>query len=79
MEVFTGELTSQEVRPSLGRALVPKEDYGSALYMTQPFFFSHEEISFQSLYFTRFLSKVFYNVQKSQKWFFWACPLSSPQ
>lgn len=29
---------TEGVRPPLGRALVPKEDYGSALYMTQPFF-----------------------------------------
>ena len=61
MEVFTGELTSEGVRPPLGRALVPEEDYGSALYI-QTFFFSHiiknffpkslfYKISFQSLYF----------------------------
>lgn len=50
MEVFTGELTSEGVRPPLGRALVPEEDYGSALYI-QTFFFSH--------IIKRFLSKVF--------------------
>ena len=52
MEVFTGELTSEGVRPPLGRALVPEEDYGSALYIQTFFFFSYyKEISFQSLNF----------------------------
>lgn len=50
MEVFTGELTSEGVRPPLGRALVPEEDYGSALYIQTFFFFS---------YYKEFLSKVF--------------------
>lgn len=29
---------TEGVRPPLGRALVPKEDYGSTLYLTQTFF-----------------------------------------
>ena len=66
MEVFTGKLTCEGVRPPLGRALVPKEDYGSALYMTQTFFFSHIIKRFLSKVFILqdfFPKSLFYNVQ----------------
>lgn len=65
MEVFTEELTSE------GKAFLSKhyvyEDYGSALYMTQPLLFSQKEISCSKVFILQdFFPKYFINVQKSQ-------------